>query len=134
MRWSDANALPLVSLAREPDEPYGPGGPGGPGGKGAEPPRLELRPYTKEELWRIFRGGERECDELELRTVRGARTKGGLALRIGQGLRELRKGKRMLRRGFRFPDYCRELHIGRSRGYELCALAEALETRPILRE
>ncbi len=129
MRWSDANALPLVLLAREPDEPYGPGG-----GAGAEPPKLELRPYTREALWRIFRGGEPECDELELRLVRGARSRGGLALRIGQGLRALRKGRRVLWRGHRFQDYCREIKLGRSRGYELCNFAEALEKRPILRE
>ena len=127
--WEDSSALPLIAIAREPDEPYGPGE-----GAGTEPPRIELRPYTREALWRIFRGGERECDELELRLVRGARSRGGLQLRIGQGLRALRKGRRVLARGFRFPDYCREIGIGRSRGYELCAFAEALETRPILRE
>jgi hypothetical protein len=91
VRWRGSNPLPLVPVAREPDEPYGPGG-----GASAEPPAVTLR--------------------------------------IGQGLRELRKGRRLLRLGFRFQDYCRELHIGRSRGYELCALAKALETRLILRE
>src|SRR5512142_2032566 len=124
-----SNAIPLVAVAREPDEPYGPAGGGSP-----EPTKAELRPYTREALWRIFRGGERECDELELRLARGARSRGGLALRIGQGLRALRKGRRLMQLGFRFPDYCRELKIGRSRGYELCDFAEALEMRPILRD
>ncbi len=96
--WNGSNALPLTAIAREPDEPYGPTG----GGR-AEPPRIELRPYTREALWRIFRGGEPECDELELRLVRGARSRGGLALRIGQGLCALRKGRRLLELGFRFP-------------------------------
>jgi hypothetical protein len=129
MAWEGSNALPLIAVAREPDEPYGPSG-----GASTEPPAVALRPYTREALWRIFLGGEPECDELELRVVKAARSRGGLALRIGQGLRELRKGRRALARGFRFPDYCREIGLGRSRGYELCDFAEALETRPILRE
>ena len=69
-----------------------------------------------------------------MRVLRAARTRGGLQLRIGQGLRELRKGRRLMALGFRFPDYCRELGIGRSRGYELSEFAEKLEKRPVLRE
>ena len=133
MSWDPSNDLPPVPpapVAREPDEPYGPG----PGTDPHEPPKIELRPYTREELYQLFRGGEREADELEARLVKASRARGGLWLRIGQGLRALLKGRRFQRLAFRFPDYCRELKIGRSRGYALAAFAEALEARPLLRE
>src|SRR5512141_295817 len=123
-----ASAFALVPLAGEPEAPYGPGR------DPHEPPDLELRSYTREELFRLFRGGEREADEAEARLVEAARARGGLWLRIGQGLRALKKGRRLQELAFRFPDYAREVGIGRSRGYELAAFAEALETRPVLRE
>ena len=128
VNWRAVTALSPVSLAREPEEPYGPRG------GGHEPPALELRTYTREELWRLFRGGEREADEAEARLVAAARARGGLWLRIGQGLRALRRGRRLQELAFRFADYAREVGIGRSRGYELAAFAEALEARPLLRE
>jgi hypothetical protein len=131
--WAPSNDLPPVPpapVAREPDEPYDPGP--GPGGDPHEPPKVELRPCTREELYQLFRGGEHPADELEGRLVKGSRARGGLWLRIGQGLRALLKGRRHQELAFRFPDYCRELKIGRSRGYALAAFAEALETRPLL--
>jgi hypothetical protein len=128
VRWSAVISLPPPALAREPEAPYGPGG------DSHEPPALELRPYTPEELWRLFRGGEREADAVEARLVRAARARCGLWLRIGQGLHALQQGRRLQELAFRFADYARELRIGRSRGYELAAFAEDLETRPLLRE
>jgi hypothetical protein len=126
--WLTATAPALVPLAREPEEPYGPGR------GGHEPLAHELRPYTPEELWRLFRGGEREADETEARLVQASRARGGLWLRIGQGLRALQKGRRLQELAFRFSDYAREVGIGRSRAYELAAFAQGLETRPLLRE
>jgi hypothetical protein len=128
VEWETTIDPPPISRAREPEEPYGRGG------GSHEPPKLELRPYTREELYRLFRGGEREVDEIEARLVRASRASGGLALRIGQGLRALQKGSRLMRLAFRFSDYAREIGIGRARGYELAAFAEALESRPRLRE
>ena len=128
MSWDVATSPPLIALAREPGEPYGPRG------CGHEPPVVELRPYAREELWRLFRGGEREADEAEERLGRAARARGGLWLRIGQGLRALEKGRRLQELAFRFADYAREIGIGRSRAYELVAFAGELEMRPLLRE
>src|SRR5512141_2419893 len=123
-----ASAFALVPLAGEPEAPYGPGR------DPHEPSDLELRVYTREALVRLFHGGEREADEAEARLVEAARARGGLWLRIGQGLRALKKGRRLQALAFRFPDYAREIGIGRSRAYELAAFSEALETRPVLRE
>jgi hypothetical protein len=136
MRWGGAPlpskaprpALPPVALACEPEEPYGAGG-----GSHA-PPELDLRPYTREELHRLFRGGEREADEADAMLLTASRNRHGIGLRLGQGLAALQKGRRLQRLAFRFEDYARELGIGRSRGYELAAFARDLETRPILRE
>src|SRR5512141_344851 len=128
VRWNSADAPPPVPLACEPDEPYGPRR------DPHEPPELELHVYTQDELSRLFRGGEREADEAEARLVEASRARGGLWLRIGQGLRALKKGRRLQTLAFRFPDYAREVGVGRSRAYELAAFSEALETRPVLRE
>ncbi len=124
MSWDPTLDPPPVPVAREPDEPYGPS---------HEPPVVDLRPYTREELDRLFRGGEREVEEVEARLVRGARMRGGLALRLGQGMCAVQKGHYLHELAFRFVDYARELRIGRSRAYELVEFARDLETRPLLR-
>jgi len=126
--WDLAISDPPIALAREPDEPYGPGA-----GSHA-PPEVDLRPYTREELFRLFRGGEREADLVEARLVEASRNRHGIALRLGQGLAALLKGRRFQALAFRFQDYTREVGIRRSRGYELAAFGTDLATRPILRE
>src|SRR5512142_2721609 len=100
--WDPTLDPPPVPVAREPDEPYG---------STHEPPVVDLRPYTREELDRLFRGGEREVEEVEARLVRGARMRGGLAFRLGQGLCAVQKGHYLHELAFRFVDYARELRI-----------------------
>ena len=119
-------ALPPVLMAREPIDEYGPS---------LTPPPLELRPYTRAELWERFRGGEREADECERWLAQASRARAALDLAIADGLAALKIGDRLPQLGYRLGDYAREvLDIEASTALGLARLARELRARPLLRE
>lgn len=119
-------AVPVhVPIAREPPAAYG---------DGLAPPALELRPYTRSELWERFRGGEREADDCERWLATAARARAALDLAIAEGLAALRAGNRLAALGFHLEDYAREvLGIGERTALDLVRLARELRRRPLLR-
>jgi len=98
------------------------------------PPRLELRPYTRWELWERFYGGEQEADDCERWLATSSRTRAALDLAIAEGLAALRAGDRLAELGFHLEDYAREvLGIEERTALKLVRLARELRARPLLR-
>ena len=118
-------AFALVALVRESVAEYG---------ADLVPPALELRSYTRAELWERFRGGEREADDCERWLATAARARAALDLAVAEGLAALRAGDRLAELGFHLGDYAREvLGIEERTALGLVRLARELRSRPLLR-
>ncbi|GAO05497.1 HNH endonuclease signature motif containing protein [Anaeromyxobacter sp. PSR-1] len=102
---------------------------------GHTPPRIELPPFTLDEIEAWFRGGEIEGDLGEQLLVWAARVRGCIDVELAEGLAALKRGDRLAALGCHFDDYAREaLDLGKRAAENLARLGAGLPDRPLLRE
>jgi hypothetical protein len=109
--------------------------PAPPGVPSHEPPPLDLTPFTREELYRWFKGGEPTADACEKLLAWASRAVGGIDLVLAEGLHALQQRGRLAQLGFHLTDYAREVLDLRERAAEtLARLGRELASRPLLRK
>ncbi|WP_041454070.1 HNH endonuclease signature motif containing protein [Anaeromyxobacter sp. K] len=102
---------------------------------GHAPPRVELPPFTPDEIEAWFRGGELEGDLGEQLLVWAARVRGCIDVELAEGLAALKRGDRLAALGCHLDDYAREaLDLGKRAAENLARLGAGLPDRPLLRE
>ena len=108
-------------------------GSGGPG-PDLTPPSLPLEPCSPAELRALVLGGENDSDACEGVLAQAARSQAAIDVAMGEGLRALLLGDRLLALGFSsLRDYAREvLDLGERSAQALVQLARALPARPLL--
>ena len=96
---------------------------------------LDLEPYTRAELFYVFRGGEPEADHCEKILAEAARYRGACDVALAEHLHALTLKDRLAELGCHLDDYAREvLGIGRRAALDLVRLGRDLQTRPLLRQ
>jgi len=96
---------------------------------------LDLEPYTRAELFYVFRGGEPDADHCETVLAQMGRYRGAYDVSLAEHLYALTLKDRLAELGCHLDDYAREvLGIGRRAALELVRLGRDMQTRPLLRE
>jgi len=96
---------------------------------------LDLEPYTRAELYYVFRGGEPDADHCETILARMGCYRGACDGALAEHLFALTLKDRLAELGCHLDDYAREvLGIGRRAALELVRLGRDMQTRPLLRD